>query len=51
MVCVGFDYYFPTRIRRGLEHLGRGYLFGRRKKSNPSEIVVGNLATAIQYTE
>lgn len=40
---------FQPELRRGLEHLGRGYLFGRRKKSNPSELVVSNLATAIQY--
>lgn len=40
---------FQPELRRGLEHLGRGSLFGRRKKSNPSEVVVESLATAIQY--
>lgn len=40
---------FQPELRRGLEHLGRGSLFGRRKKSNPSEMVVDSLAQSIQY--
>jgi diadenylate cyclase len=40
---------FQPELRRGLEHLGRGSLFGRRKKSNPSEMMVDNIAQAIQY--
>lgn len=40
---------FQPELRRGLEHLGRGSVFGRRKKSNPSEVVVEDMAQAIQY--
>lgn len=40
---------FQPELRRGLEHLGRGYLFGRKRKSNPSELIVDNLSHALQY--
>lgn len=40
---------FQPELRRGLEHLGRGSLFGRRRRSNPSEVIVDNLSHAIQY--
>lgn len=40
---------FQPELRRGLEHLGRGSLFSRKKKSNPSEVMVDNIAYAIQY--
>lgn len=40
---------FQPELRRGLEHLGRGSLFGRKRRSNPSEVIVDNLAHAIQY--
>ncbi|WP_208559369.1 diadenylate cyclase CdaA [Marinilactibacillus kalidii] len=40
---------FQPELRRGLEHLGRGSVFGRKRKSNPSEVVVEDLAQAIQY--
>lgn len=40
---------FQPELRRGLEHLGRGSLFGRRKKSNPSEVMVDSISQAIQY--
>lgn len=40
---------FQPELRRGLEHLGRGYLFGRKRKSNPSELIVDHLSHALQY--
>lgn len=40
---------FQPELRRGLEHLGRGSLFGRRRKANPSEVVVDSLTHSIQY--
>ncbi len=40
---------FQPELRRGLEHLGRGSVFGRKRRSNPSEMIVDNLAHAIQY--
>ncbi|GAB2484508.1 diadenylate cyclase CdaA [Alkalibacterium psychrotolerans] len=40
---------FQPELRRGLEHLGRGSLFGRKRRSNPSEVIVDNLSHAIQY--
>lgn len=40
---------FQPELRRGLEHLGRGSLFGRRRRANPSERIVDNLSYAIQY--
>lgn len=40
---------FQPELRRGLEHLGRGSVFGKRKKSNPSEKLISDLASAIQY--
>lgn len=40
---------FQPELRRGLEHLGRGSLFGRKRRSNASEIIVDNLSHAIQY--
>lgn len=40
---------FQPELRRGLEHLGRGSVFGKRKKSNPNEKMVSDLASAIKY--
>lgn len=40
---------FQPELRRGLEHLGRGSVFGRKRRSNPSEMIVDNLSHAIQY--
>lgn len=40
---------FQPELRRGLEHLGRGSLFTRKKKSDPSELMVDNIAQAIRY--
>lgn len=40
---------FQPELRRGLEHLGRGSLFSRKKKSDPSEVMVDNIARSIQY--
>lgn len=40
---------FQPELRRGLEHLGRGSLIGRRRRINPSERIVENLSYAIQY--
>lgn len=40
---------FQPELRRGLEHLGRGSVFGRKRRSNPSEMIVDILAHAIQY--
>ncbi len=40
---------FQPELRRGLEHLGRGYFFGRKRKSNPSELIVDHLSHALQY--
>lgn len=41
---------FQPELRRGLEHLGRGYLFSRRRrKMNPSERLVQDIVRAVQY--
>lgn len=40
---------FQPELRRGLEHLGRGSVFSRKRRSNPSEMIVDNLSQAIQY--
>ncbi|WP_027109033.1 diadenylate cyclase CdaA [Lacticigenium naphthae] len=40
---------FQPELRRGLEHLGRGSLFNRRKRIEPSEGLVDNLTRAVQY--
>lgn len=40
---------FQPELRRGLEHLGRGSLFGRKRRSTATEIIVDNLSHAIQY--
>ncbi|SFH88903.1 diadenylate cyclase CdaA [Pisciglobus halotolerans] len=41
---------FQPEMRRGLEHLGRGSLFSRKKrKSNPGEELVAHLVKAVQY--
>lgn len=40
---------FQPELRRGLEHLGRGSVFSKRKAANPSEKMVNDLASAIQY--
>ena len=40
---------FQPELRRGLEHLGRGTIFGRKRRINPSERIVDNLSYAIQY--
>lgn len=40
---------FQPELRRGLEHLGRGSLFARRKKVNPSEQLVQDISRATQY--
>lgn len=41
---------FQPELRRGLEHLGRGSIFNRTKrKTNPGENLVQQLAKAVQY--
>lgn len=40
---------FQPELRRGLEHLGRGSVFGKRRKTNPSEKLITDLSTAIRY--
>lgn len=41
---------FQPEIRRGLEHLGRGSLFGRTKRQvNPSEQLIKALDKSVQY--
>lgn len=40
---------FQPELRRGLEHLGRGSVFGKRRKSNPSEKMIEDLSSSIAY--
>lgn len=41
---------FQPEIRRGLEHLGRGSLFGRTKRQvNPGEQLIKALDKSVQY--
>ncbi|MFL2099467.1 diadenylate cyclase CdaA [Desemzia sp. FAM 24101] len=41
---------FQPEMRRGLEHLGRGSLFNRRKKKkDPSEELVSSILKSVQY--
>ncbi|WP_028274704.1 diadenylate cyclase CdaA [Atopococcus tabaci] len=40
---------FQPELRRGLEHLGRGSLFPRKRKINPSEQLVQDISRATQY--
>lgn len=40
---------FQPELRRGLEHLGRGSVFGKRRKTNPNDKMVSDLASAIKY--
>ena len=40
---------FQPELRRGLQHIGRGSLFSIRKKSNPVEDTVNEIAEAVEY--
>jgi len=40
---------FQPELRRGLEHLGRGSLFGKKRRVNPSEKLVDDLNKSLQY--
>lgn len=40
---------FQPELRRGLQHIGRGSLFTIRKKSDPVEKLVDDIATAVHY--
>ncbi len=40
---------FQPELRRGLQHIGRGSLFSIRKKSDPVEDTVGEIAEAVEY--
>lgn len=40
---------FQPELRRGLEHLGRGSVFSKKKKANPSDKLISDLASAIKY--
>lgn len=40
---------FQPELRRGLQHIGRGSLFSIRKKSNPIDVTINEIAEAIQY--
>lgn len=40
---------FQPELRRGLEHLGRGSVFAKKRRSNPSEKMIDALASAISY--
>ncbi len=40
---------FQPELRRGLQHIGRGSLFSIRKKSDPVEFMVEELAEAVNY--
>lgn len=40
---------FQPELRRGLQHIGRGSLFSIRKKSDPVEDTVEEIAEAVEY--
>lgn len=40
---------FQPELRRGLQHIGRGSLFSIRKKTDPVEDTVGEIAEAVEY--
>ena len=40
---------FQPELRRGLQHIGRGSLFSIRKKTDPVEDSVGEIAEAVEY--
>jgi len=40
---------FQPELRRGLQHIGRGSLFSIRKKTDPVEYTINELAEAVQY--
>ena len=40
---------FQPEMRRGLQHIGRGSLFSIRKKSNPIDVSIEEIAEAVQY--
>lgn len=40
---------FQPEMRRGLQHIGRGSLFSIRKKSNPIDVTIEEIAEAVQY--
>lgn len=40
---------FQSELRRGLQHIGRGSLFSIRKKSEPVEEMVEEIAEAVNY--
>lgn len=40
---------FQPELRRGLEHLGRGSIFNRRKRQDPGHELIQALMKAIQY--
>lgn len=40
---------FQPELRRGLQHIGRGSLFSIRKKTNPVEVTINEIAEAVHY--
>lgn len=40
---------FQPELRRGLQHIGRGSLFSIRKKTNPVDITINEIAEAVHY--
>lgn len=40
---------FQPELRRGLQHIGRGSLFSIRKRTDPVEDTVGEIAEAVKY--
>lgn len=40
---------FQPEMRRGLQHIGRGSLFSIRKKTNPIDVTIAEIAEAVQY--
>jgi len=40
---------FQPELRRGLEHLGRGSVFSKKRKTNPSEELAESLTKSVQY--
>lgn len=40
---------FQPELRRGLQHIGRGSLFSIRKKTNPVDVTINEIAEAVHY--
>lgn len=40
---------FQPELRRGLQHIGRGSLFSIRRKTNPVEVTINEIAEAVHY--